>query len=38
MPDSILDKIIFWTQLSLFGLFVSSLTIGIILLAKRKIK
>ena len=31
MPQTILEKTIFWAQMSLFGLFVSIITIAVIL-------
>lgn len=40
MPQTILEKTIYWTQMSLFGLFLSIITIAVILSItfKKKLK
>ena len=38
MPETILDKVIYYSQVSLFGLLLSIITIAVILSLKNKIK
>lgn len=40
MPQTILEKLVFWTQVSLFGIFISLITIAVILSStfKKKLK